>query len=111
MVYIERYKFYTQYPRVPRGIYMNVSRPKLEDRNVRLGLQHALNWRKVIDVMFRGDFSRLQGFSQGFGEYTNPAIKARPYSVTRHESTLVRLAIARKVVMGFSENHRVKSSP
>ena len=81
--YIERYKFYTQYPRVPRGIYMNVSRPKLDDRNVRLGLQHALNWRMVIDVMFRGDFSRLQGFSQGFGEYTNPAIKARPYSVTR----------------------------
>jgi len=81
--YIERYKFYTQYPRVPRGIYMNVSRPKLDDRNVRLGLQHALNWRMVIDVMFRGDFSRLQGFSQGFGEYTNPAIKARAYSVTR----------------------------
>ncbi|MDG1356568.1 MAG: ABC transporter substrate-binding protein [Akkermansiaceae bacterium] len=81
--YIERYKFYTQYPRVPRGIYMNVSRPKLDDRDVRLGLQHALNWRMVIDVMFRGDFSRLQGFSQGFGEYTNPAIKARPYSVTR----------------------------
>jgi len=81
--YIERYKFYTQYPRVPRGIYMNVSRPKLDERNVRLGLQHALNWRMVIDVMFRGDFSRLQGFSQGFGEYTNPAIKARPYSVTR----------------------------
>ena len=81
--YIERYKFYTQYPRVPRGIYMNVSRPMLNDRNVRLGLQHALNWEKVIDVMFRGDFSRLQGFSQGFGEYTNPAIKARPYSVTK----------------------------
>ena len=81
--YIERYKFYTQYPRVPRGIYMNVSRPKLDDRNIRLGLQHALNWRMVIDVMFRGDFSRLQGFSQGFGEYTNPAIKARPYSVTK----------------------------
>jgi microcin C transport system substrate-binding protein len=81
--YIERYKFYTQYPRVPRGIYMNVSRPKLDDRNVRLGLQHALNWRKVIDVMFRGDFSRLQGFSQGYGKFTNPAIKARPYSVTK----------------------------
>ncbi len=81
--YIERYKFYTQYPRVPRGIYMNVSRPRLDDRNIRLGLQHALNWRKVIDVMFRGDFSRLQGFSQGYGEYTNPAIRARPFSVTR----------------------------
>jgi microcin C transport system substrate-binding protein len=81
--YIERYKFFTQYPRVPRGIYMNVSRPKLDDLNVRLGLQHALNWRMVIDVMFRGDFSRLQGFSQGFGEYTNPAIKARRYSVIK----------------------------
>lgn len=88
--YIERYKFYTQYPRVPRGIYMNVSRPKLDDRNIRLGLQHALNWRMVIDVMFRGDFSRLQGFSQGFGEYTNPAIKARPYSVTKAREYFIK---------------------
>ncbi|MCP5536032.1 MAG: hypothetical protein H7A51_07320 [Akkermansiaceae bacterium] len=78
--YIERYKFYTQYPRVPRGAYLNVMRPMLEDVNTRRGIAHALNWQKVIDVIFRGDFSRLQQLSQGFGEYTNPHVKARDFS-------------------------------
>lgn len=78
--YIERYKFYTQYPRVPRGVYLNVMRPMLENVDTRRGIAHSLNWQKVIDVIFRGDFSRLQQMSQGFGEYTNPHVKARDYS-------------------------------
>lgn len=81
--YIERYKFYTQYPRVPRGVYLNVARPMLQDLNVRKGIGHALNWQKVIDVVFRGDFNRLQQFSEGFGEFTDPNIKARKYSIER----------------------------
>ena len=81
--HIERYKFYTQYPRVPRGAYMNVIRPMLKDVNTRRGIAHALNWQKVIDVIFRGDFSRLQQMSQGFGPYTNPDVKAREFSPSK----------------------------
>ena len=78
--YIERYKFYTQYPRVPRGAYLNVIRPMLKDVDTRRGIAHALNWQKVIDVIFRGDYSRLQLMGQGFGEFTNPNVKAREFS-------------------------------
>ncbi len=78
--YIERYKFYTQYPRVPRGAYLNVVHPVLKEVDARKGIAHALNWQKVIDVVFRGDYSRLQLMGQGFGEFTNPNIKARKFS-------------------------------
>jgi len=81
--YIERRKFYNQYPRVPRGLHLNVSRPILKDLNVRLGIQHAMNFQKVIDVVYRGEFSRLKSFSQGFGEFTNKELVAREYSVLK----------------------------
>lgn len=78
--YIERVTFYNQYPKVPRGLYFNVTKPPLNDRNVRIGLQHALNWQKVIDVMFRGDYQRLNAFNEGYGPFSDPTITARPYS-------------------------------
>ncbi len=81
--YIERATFYTQYPRVPIGQYMNVSKPLLSDRNVRVGIQHSMNWQKVIDVIHRGDYQRLNAFNEGYKWFSDPTIRARKYSVRR----------------------------
>lgn len=79
--YIERVTFYNRYPKVPRGLYMNVSKPPLDNRDVRIGIQHAVNWRKVIDVMFRGDYQRLNAFNEGYVHFSDPSIRARPFSI------------------------------
>ncbi|MES2996419.1 MAG: ABC transporter substrate-binding protein [Verrucomicrobiota bacterium] len=79
--WIERVTFYNRYPRLPRGLYLNVARPLVSDRNVRLGIQHAINWRKVIDTMFRGDFRRLNAFNEGYTLFSDPSITARPFSI------------------------------
>ena len=79
--YIERVTFYHRYPKIPRGIYLNVTKPPLDDRNVRIGIQYAMNWHKVIDVMFRGDFQRLNAFNEGYAIFSDPSIRARPYSI------------------------------
>ncbi len=79
--YIERVTFYTRYPKIPRGIYINTSKPPLNDRNLRIGIQYAMNWQKVIDVMFRGDYQRLNAFNEGYVNFSDPSIKARPYSI------------------------------
>ena len=79
--YIERVTFYKRYPKVPRGIYINVSKAPLNDLNVRIGIQHAMNWQKVIDVMFRGDYQRLNAFNEGYVNFSDPSIRARPYSI------------------------------
>lgn len=81
--WIERVTYYTRYPRVPRGLYINVKNPPLDDRNVRLGIQHAMNWRKVIDQMFRGDFKRLNAFNEGFINLSDPTIRSRRYSIEK----------------------------
>ncbi|MFZ9936511.1 MAG: ABC transporter substrate-binding protein [Luteolibacter sp.] len=81
--YIERYTFYNRYPKVPRGLYLNVAKPPLDNLDVRIGIQHAMNWRKVIDVMFRGDYERLNAFNEGYVTFSDPSLRARPFSINR----------------------------
>ena len=80
--YIERYMFYNQYPRPPWGLYLNTAKPILADRNVRLGIAHAMNWDKVLDVIFWGDYTRLPGFVAGYGDLVNKEVQPRPFSVS-----------------------------
>ncbi len=79
--YIERVTFYNRYPKVPLGLYLNVSKPLLDNRDVRIGIHHAMNWQKVIDVMYRGDYQRLNSFNDGYAVFSDPSIKARPFSI------------------------------
>ncbi|MBC7980388.1 MAG: hypothetical protein H7Y36_07485, partial [Armatimonadetes bacterium] len=80
--YIERFTFFNQYPALPRGLYMNVSKPLLNEKDVRIGIQHAMNWQKVIELLFRGDYKRLDAFNQGYLLFSDPTIKARLFSIS-----------------------------
>lgn len=81
--YLEKATFYNDYPAVPRGLYFNCSRPLLNNRDIRIGLQHASNWEKVIQIEHRGDAARIETFADGFGRYTHPTIRARRFSVDK----------------------------
>jgi microcin C transport system substrate-binding protein len=96
--YIDRYTFYNRYPKVPRGLYLNVAKPPLDNLDVRIGIQHAMNWQKVIDIMFRGDFQRLNAFNEGFVIFSDPSIVARSFSIP-----LAREAFARA---GYTQEGR-----
>ena len=102
--YIERTTFYTQYPRIPRGIYMNVTKPPLDNRDVRLGIQYSMNWQKLIDVMFRGDYDRLNSFNDGYMLFSDPEIRARPYSVRRAREHFARAGFDREGPDGILRN-------
>ena len=81
--YIEKATFYNVYPRVPRGLYINCSRPLLNNRDVRIGLQYASNFQKIIDFDYRGDAERLNTFSDGYGRFSNEEIRAREFSLEK----------------------------
>ncbi|OCA03168.1 extracellular solute-binding protein [Akkermansia glycaniphila] len=78
--YIRRAEFHNIWPRSPFGFFLNTSRPPFNDKNIRLGLHHAMNIDGIIDTVFRGDYRRLHSYATGFGKYTNPSIRAREYS-------------------------------
>jgi microcin C transport system substrate-binding protein len=80
---IEKHTFYYDRPVPTWGLFINTVQPGLDNRDVRLGIQHATDWQRVINSFFRGDYQRLNQYTEGFGPLTNPAIRARPYDPTR----------------------------
>lgn len=70
------------------GYYLNQDYELLKDINVRLALQHAMNLDKVMKLLLRGEYERLDGVTQGYGKYTNPNIKARSYDIAKAEEYL-----------------------
>lgn len=78
--YIQRVHFNNIWPRNCLGIYLNGSHPRLRSRELRKGVQYALNIQEVIETVFRGDYSRSGSFFAGFGPYTDESIEALPYS-------------------------------
>lgn len=78
--YIERATFYTIYPRYPLGFFLNVANAPFNNLDVRKGFQHAINTKRVNDVINRGDYQQLNSYCSGFGKYTNPHIRAREFS-------------------------------
>ena len=93
--FIQKARFFNDTPRPPFGLYINTLKPLLSDLNIRIGLQHATDFQRVIDTFYRGDYERLNQFSQGYGEFTNPNIKARKFN-----PALAKAAFARA---GFTE--------
>lgn len=88
--YIDRVTFYNQYPKVPRGFYLNVSKAPLDNRDVRIGIDQALNWQKVIDVLFRGDYQRLNAFNEGFVNFSDPSIIVRPFDINAARASFAK---------------------
>lgn len=79
--YIHKTKFYNIWPGSHAGLWLNCAVPPLNNKEVRLGLSYATNYQKVIDFDLRGDFQRLNSFSEGFPLIGDPPLKARPFDV------------------------------
>jgi len=81
--YVGRYWFYNDLPQPAAGMFLNEDDALLKDRNVRLGLAHAMNFDRVIRTVLRGDYSRMQTFNEGYGEYDNTSIRARDFDLAK----------------------------
>lgn len=94
--YVKKAVFFNDYPRVPRGLYINCSQPLLDNVDIRVGLQHATNVKKLIEFDFRGDYKRSNSYSEGFGRFTNPAIIARPYDVAKARESFAKAGFTQR---------------
>jgi len=95
--YVAKYTYYTDMPRPTFALWINSHRPLLDDVNVRVGIQHATNWQRVIDEFFRGDFDRMQTNATGYGEFTHPTLRSRMFDVEK--------ALAAFAKAGFTERN------
>ncbi len=79
--YINRIKFYTDTPQPSAGLWLNTDDPVLADRNVRLGLAHAMNIDLLLSTVLRGDYERLKTHHDGYWDYSNPNIQPREFDL------------------------------
>jgi len=104
--YISKVTFYNEFPLAPRGLYLNVTRGAMKDRDVRIGVQHAMNWQKVIDVIYRGDYARLNQMSEGYGQFTNTDVKARRFEIGKAREYFAKAGYSKTNKDGFLENEK-----
>ena len=57
--YIHKTSFYNQRPRPPFGLWINTAQPLLDNRDIRIGIGHAIKWDPAIEKVFRGENARL----------------------------------------------------
>jgi microcin C transport system substrate-binding protein len=79
--YIGRIKFYNDTTQPAQGLFLNQADPLLADRNVRYGLAYAMNFDKLLKTVLRGDYERKQTQNEGYGDYSNRDIRARPFDL------------------------------
>lgn len=94
--YIRKALFYNDYPRIPRGLYINCSKPLLDDVNIRVGMQFATHVQKLIDFDFRGDFTRTNIYAEGYGKFSEPNITARPFDPKKAREWFARAGFTKR---------------
>ena len=99
--YIHKAKFYRDWPTIPWGMYMNMDEGLLREKDIRLGIQHALNFQRVSDSVYRGDYSRINTIADGFGRFTNTSIKAREYSPLKAREYFAKAGFTEEGVDGI----------
>lgn len=102
--YIEKATFYNEFPAVSRGLYFNLHEDSLKDLDVRIGLQHASNWQKVIDLDLRGDGERLNLLNGGYGEFSHPTLRTRPFSVVKAREHFAKAGFTERDKDGILKN-------
>ena len=81
--YIHKIWFYLDQSQPSIGLYLNLDFDMFKDINVRLGIAHSIDMEKVLSTVFRGDYLRLHNMFTGYGEYTNPNIRAREFDLEK----------------------------
>ncbi len=77
--YVVKSTFWNRIPCPDSGLWINESKPPLDNVNVRLGIQYASDFELVRKEYLRGDAERQQTRSDGYGWRMNPDVAARPF--------------------------------
>ena len=102
--YIQKIKFFNDVPRPTYGLWMNESIPLLNNRDIRVGLQYAMNWELVIEKFSRRDWTRMQTSADGYGEFTHPTLRSRTYSIENAMASFAKAGFTQRGPDGILTN-------
>jgi len=104
--YIHKAKFYNDIPRPTYGLYINTSRPYLNDANIRRGIAYASNWEKVNKKFFRNDTVRMKTECDGYGPFTNSKISPYPFDTEKALEYFAKAGFTKRGEDGILVNNK-----
>ncbi len=102
--YIQKSMFYNQHPRPTFGMWINTSKELLNNKDIRVGIQHASNWDLVLEKFFRGDYARMRTSSDGYGEFTHPTLQPREFDINKAQEAFARAGFVKRGSDGILQN-------
>lgn len=104
--FIHKVTFYNDIPTGGIGLWINTSKPLLDNADVRKGIAFACNWDLVIDQFFRGDWARENSTATGYGELSHPTQKARPFSIEKALESFAKAGFTKRGPDGILMNDK-----
>ena len=102
--YIHKSMFYNQHPRPTFGMWINTSKELLNNKDIRVGIQHASNWDLVLEKFFRGDYARMKTSADGYGEFTHPTLQPRVFDINKAQEAFARAGFVERGSDGILQN-------
>ncbi len=86
--YVKRIWYFNDTQQSASGLWLNCDKPVFKDPLVRYAFAHAMDVDRVIKKVLRGDYFRLNQAYVGYGDYTNPDIRPRDFSIEKVEELM-----------------------
>ena len=102
--YIHKYQFYNEVPRPTWAVRLNSHHELLRNRDIRVGLNHAINFGEVNKREFRGDYQRMASVADGYGGRSHPSLRARSFSVSEARKAFAKAGFSKPDANGILEN-------
>ena len=93
--HVEKIQFCNDIPRPTWALRLNSGGPVLSNRDIRVGLNYAMNFELVIEKVFRGDYERMRSVADGYAARSHPTIKARPFSIEKAKGYFAKAGYSR----------------
>ena len=69
---------------------MNQKDKLFQEQYMREAFSHAIHFKKMNDVVLKGDYKRLEHTITGYGDYSNNAVKARTFDIKKVEEIMTK---------------------
>lgn len=102
--YAHKLWFYNDAPQSCFGIWLNTRYAFFKDPQVRRAVSHAMNFDKVIATVQRGETERMQTCTDGYGDYSNPKVRALAFDLAKTGDLLDKAGFTTRDKDGYRVN-------
>ena len=104
--YLTKLTFFNQIPPPSYALRINSQKAPLDDKNVRIGFHHAMNFELILNKIFRGDYVRMNTMADGYGARSHPTLRAREFSVEKATEYFAKAGYSKRDSDGILVNKK-----